>query len=258
VRDATKFSRMVAFGEALPALRARVHQDLQRKGLPRAKVLATVVRLLESTSMRIGNEEYRRQNGSFGLTTLRRRHVAIDGHTLLFRFTGKGGKRQQVLLTDRRLARILRDCHEIPGYELFQYLDQEGHRHAVDSADINDYLREAGGGDFTAKDFRTWMGSLLALGELRARGPSASPAEAERELLEVVDGVAGQLGNSRAICRQFYIHPELLEGFLEGRLFEQLDDLSLEALDGLSEEESILLALLRAHRPGSSSRKRRP
>jgi DNA topoisomerase-1 len=178
VRDETKFGRMIAFGEALPALRARVASDLARTGLPREKVLAAVVRLLETTLIRVGNEEYARENRSFGLTTLRSRHVAIAGATLRFRFRGKSGKEHSVAISDRRLARVVRACRELPGHELFQYLDESGERQVVDSDDVNAYLRAATGEDFTAKDFRTWGGTVLALSALLA-GPAelARPAK---------------------------------------------------------------------------------
>ena len=245
VRDETKFGRMVAFGEALPRLRARLESDLALPGLPREKVLAAVVRLLETTLIRVGNQEYARDNDSFGLTTMRSRHVDIAGATLRFRFRGKSGKEHDVAIADRRLARVVRACRELPGHELFQYVDESGERQAVSSDHVNDYLRAVTGEDFTAKDFRTWGGTVLALAALRAAdtgcsagdggpagstgkgGPAGSPPqarldgrerEANRAIVEAVKRVAGQLGNRPAICRKYYVHPAVIAAFLEGRL----------------------------------------
>jgi DNA topoisomerase-1 len=236
VRDETKFGRMAAFGEALPRLRARLEDDLALPGLPREKVLAAVVKLLETTLIRVGNEEYARENDSFGLTTLRSRHVDIAGATVRFHFRGKSGKEHDVAITDRRLARVVRACRELPGYELFQYVDESGERQAVSSDDVNEYLRAVTGEDFTAKDFRTWGGTVLALAALRTGGavrsagdaqlpgrpPQAQRARREREangaIVEAIKRVAGQLGNRPAICRKYYVHPEVIAAFLDGRL----------------------------------------
>jgi DNA topoisomerase-1 len=218
VRDATKFGRMVAFGEALPRLRARVAEDLALPGLPREKVLAAVVRLLETTLIRVGNEEYARQNHSFGLTTLRTRHVEIAGAEMRFQFRGKSGKDHSVTIADRRLARVVRACRDLPGHELFQYLDESGERQAVSSEDVNGYLREVTGEDLSAKDFRTWGGTLLALSALAAMGCAASDTEASRCVAAAVKLVAEHLGNRPAICRKYYIHPAVLEAFSAGRL----------------------------------------
>jgi hypothetical protein len=222
VRDATKFGRMVAFGEALPRLRARVASDLALPGLARGKVLAAVVRLLETTLIRVGNEEYARQNRSFGLTTLRNRHVEIDGAELRFHFRGKSGKDHSVSVADRRLARIVRACRDLPGHELFQYVDEAGARQSVTSEDVNGYLREATGEDLSAKDFRTWGGTVLALSALSAIGCASSAAEANRCMAAAVKLVAEQLGNRPAICRKYYVHPAVLEAFAGGRLAEAL------------------------------------
>jgi DNA topoisomerase-1 len=222
VRDETKFGRMVAFGEALPRLRARIDEDLARPGLPLEKVVAAVVRLLETTLIRVGNEEYARENGSFGLTTMRSRHVEIAGATLRFHFRGKSGKDHNVAISDRRLARVVRACRELPGHELFQYLDEAGERRTVGSGDVNDYLRQATGEEFTAKDFRTWGGTLLALAALQAAadcpGPEGPPREAKRAVAEALERVAAQLGNRPAICRKYYVHPAVIDAFLGGRL----------------------------------------
>ena len=217
VRDADKFGRLASFGAALPRLRRRVARDLRRPGLPRERVLATVVRLLETTLLRVGNEEYARANDSYGLTTLRNRHVAVTRDAIRLEFRGKHGVRQRARVSDARLASVVRRCRELPGQVLFQYVDAAGECRSVGSGDVNAYLREATGSDFTAKDFRTWFGSLAALDRLRGRCP-ASPAQARRIVAEVVREVAQLLGNTPAICRKCYVHPAIVEAFLEGRL----------------------------------------
>lgn len=216
-RDAAKFDHILEFGRRLPRVRRRVAQDLRKSGLPRERVIATVVRLLESTLVRVGNEEYARSNGSFGLTTLRDRHVSVRGDKLTFEFRGKSGIAHCVSVSDPALARIVRRCTDIPGQELFQWIDGEGERHRIDSADVNEYLRDAAGGNFTAKDFRTWFATLEALQALR-KVPAAEPAEAKKQLLATIAAVAKRLGNTPAICRKCYIHPEVMEAYLDGRL----------------------------------------
>jgi DNA topoisomerase-1 len=216
-RDAAKFDRMLEFGRSLPRIRRRVAQDLRKSGLPRARVLATVVRLLEFTLVRVGNEEYARANGSFGLTTLRDRHVSVRGDELTFEFRGKSGVAQCVRISDPALARIVRRCADIPGQELFQWIDKKGGRHRIDSADVNDYLRDASGGAFTAKDFRTWFATVEALQALR-RKPARNQGEVKRELTATVAAVAQRLGNTPTICRKCYIHPEVLNAYADGRL----------------------------------------
>ena len=221
-RDETKFGRMVAFSEVLPKIRARVEADLGRPGLPREKVLATVVRLLECTNIRVGNDEYARTNGSYGLTTLRDKHVEVSGGSLRFSFRGKSGKTHEVELSDRRLARIVRRCRDVPGEELFQYLDDDGNRQTIDSGDVNDYLREISGQEFTAKYFRTWAGTMLAVAELRALGPMATEREAKSAIVRAIDRVATQLNNTRAVCRKYYIHPTVFETYLAGTMLAAL------------------------------------
>jgi DNA topoisomerase-1 len=216
-RDATKFDRMLEFGRALPRIRRRVAKDLRASGLPKEKVLATIVRLLECTLIRVGNEEYARSNGSFGLTTLRDRHVALKSGALMLEFRGKSGVRQSALVTDRRVARIVRDCRDIPGQELFQWIDEHGERRPIGSGDVNDYLRDASGGPFTAKDFRTWFATLEALERLRKERPG-STNEARKQVLATVKAVSDKLGNTPAICRKCYIHPEVLSAHEAGRL----------------------------------------
>jgi len=216
-RDATKFDRMLEFGASLPRIRRRVAKDLRIGGLPKEKVLATIVRLLECTLIRVGNEEYARTNGSFGLTTLRDRHVELRSGTLLLGFRGKSGVEQRALVTDKRIARIVRDCRDIPGQELFQWLDENGERRPIDSSDVNEYLREASGGEFTAKDFRTWFATLEALARLRKARPG-SANDAKKQVLDTVKAVSEKLGNTPAICRKCYIHPEVLSAHEAGRL----------------------------------------
>jgi DNA topoisomerase I len=249
VRDETKYGRMLLFGEALPRIRQQVEHDLALHGLPRAKVLATVVQLLETTLMRVGNEEYARANDSFGLTTLRDRHVDIAGTTLRFHFRGKSGKDHTVEINDRRLAMIVKRCQEIPGQELFQYRDDEGQRRTIDSADVNAYLRQVTGQDFTSKDFRTWNGTVLAVRALQTCGVGESAAQAKKAVVEAIKTVAAQLGNTPAICRKCYVHPAVIEAYLEGILLEVLQRLDQAdpavVIQGLSAEEGKVLAFLR-------------
>ena len=246
VRDETKYSRMVAFSEVLPKIRARVDADLGRPGLPREKVLATVVRLLECTNIRVGNDEYARANGSYGLTTLRDKHVEVSGGNLRFSFKGKSGKTHEVELSDRRLARIVQRCRDVPGEELFQYLDEDGARQTVGSGDVNDYLREVSGQEFTAKDFRTWSGTLLAVTALREVGPMDTDREAKAAIVQAVDRVAEQLNNTRAVCRKYYIHPTVLESYLAGTLLSGLGNgtRAAAASTALTHEEKALVRLL--------------
>ena len=246
VRDESKFGQLVEFGEALPAIRRRVDLDMRKLGLPREKVLATVVRLLEMTMARIGNPEYARANRSFGLTTLRDRHVKISGHTLRFRFTGKSGKDHDLQVTDRRVARIVRACQDIPGYEVFKYLDEEGQAQNIDSGDVNAYVREISGADFTAKLFRTWAGSVQALEGLRDIGPATSPTEAGKNVVQVVKDVASALGNTPAVCRKSYIHPALIDAYVKGTLHESLPSISRKSKPPrMTANERLLLAYLK-------------
>jgi len=216
-RDTAKFGRMLEFGRALPRVRRRVTQHLRLPGLPREKVLAAIVRLLECTLVRVGNEEYARANGSYGLTTLRDRHVNIKGSTLRFEFRGKSGIMHSVALSDPALARIVQRCQDIPGQELFQWIDEDGQRRGIDSNDVNEYLREACGSDFTAKDFRTWFATIEALKLLSPR-PHVPTRQAQKHLKEAIALVASRLGNTATICRKCYIHPAVVAGYLEGAL----------------------------------------
>ncbi|MNF62876.1 Eukaryotic DNA topoisomerase I, catalytic core [compost metagenome] len=216
-RDSAKYDRLLSFGSALPGLRTRIDSHLGETGMGRDKMLATVVALLDRTLIRIGNHRYVRENSSYGLTTLRNRHIAVNGSKIRFSFKGKSGIEHRVSLDSPRLARILRNCLDLPGQLLFQYLDEDGQRHSVSSEDVNDYLRSQIDGDFTAKDYRTWAGSALALEGLRqaARNTATSPSQ---QVTEVVKQVAQRLGNSPAICRKCYIHPAIVEAFIAGEL----------------------------------------
>ena len=218
VRDSGKYDRVIAFGRALPRLRARVERDLGLRGLPRDKVLAAVIRVMELTLIRVGNEEYARANKSFGLTTLRDRHAKIGTETAVFEFRGKSGKVHTTGFSNRRLARIVRACQDLPGQRLFQYLDDEGARRAVESADVNAYLREALGDDFSAKDFRTWAGTIFAARALAGSPSCETPSEAKRQVNLCVKAVAGLLGNTAAVCRKAYIHPSVIEAYETGAL----------------------------------------
>jgi DNA topoisomerase-1 len=240
VRDETKYGRMIAFGRALPAIRARIDHDLRRPGLPREKVLATIVRLLETTLIRVGNEEYARENRSYGLTTLRSRHVDVHGSELRFSFRGKSGKEHHVALHDRRLARVMRRLQELPGQEVFQYVDDDGARVSIDSDDVNAYLREIAGEEFSAKDFRTWAGTVLCSVALRELDAATSETEAKHNVAQVVKQVAQQLGNTPAVCRACYVHPTVIEAYLEASPDRPFADALGRELTATAEAESTL------------------
>ena len=218
VRDQAKYGRLAAFARALPRIRRKVSRDLALPGLPREKLLAAVIRLLETTFIRIGNEEYARENASFGLTTLRERQVRVDGARVRFRFRGKSGVPHVVSLADRRIASIVRHMQDLPGEELFQYVDERGAPHAVESSDVNAYLKSIAGAEFTSKDFRTWAGTLLCLRVLRRLDAPESAAAGRREVAHAVEAVARELRNTKAVCRKCYIHPIVVQTYLEGRL----------------------------------------
>jgi len=251
-RDGTKFDRMLDFGHALARIRRRVSSDLHQQGLPREKVLAAIVRLLECTLVRVGNEEYARANGSFGLTTLRDRHVALNGATVNLEFRGKSGIVHQVSIADRAVARIIRDCRDIPGQELFQWIDTDGARRPLYSADVNEYLREASGGDFTAKDFRTWFATVEALDLLKRRVPPDTDRETRKHIVEAVTTVARKLGNTPTICRKCYIHPVILSAYGEGRLA------AVAALPAARALRALLTPRARARRPRRTQRRSNP
>ena len=222
VRDQTKFSRMLAFGSALEKVRERVEQDLKLPGLPKQKVLATIVRLLETTCMRVGNDEYAKENSSYGLTTLHDKHVEISGPKLRFKFRGKSGQQQDIELSDPRIAKIVKQCRDIPGWELFQYVDSNGERCRIDSTDVNSYLKEITGEDFTAKDFRTWGGTGLAVLAFEEFGKSDSQSDAKKNVVDVIKRVAKQLGNRPATCKKYYVHPAIIDAYTTGELFQEL------------------------------------
>ncbi len=247
VRDQTKYERVVDFGRALPTIRAAVDRDLALPGLPREKVLAAVVRLLDSTAIRVGNASYARDNGSYGLTTMRDQHVNVFGSRLRFRFTGKGGKRAVVDITDRRLARVVKRCQDLAGEELFQYVDDDDDIRTIASEDVNEYLRSIAGSDFTAKDFRTWTGSVLAAQALAEAGGFRSQHEAKGKVADAVKSVAARLGNTPAVCRACYIHPVVLEAYAGRRLraaWRGASGSGSSPKDGLRTDEAALLRIL--------------
>jgi DNA topoisomerase I len=248
IRDETKYARMIAFARELPKIRRRVRKDMALSGLPRNKVLATVVRLLEVSLIRVGNEEYARENDSFGLTTMRDKHVAIHGSAMRFHFRGKAGKWHNVDVRDRRLAKIVERCQDLPGQELFQFVDDDGGRHDVRSEDVNEYLRAISGRDFTAKDFRTWAGTVLAALALREFEKFDTRAQAKKNVVAAIEAVAKKLGNTPAVCRKCYIHPHVLDSYLDGSLVETLkqraERVISRSLRGLTAEEAAVLGLL--------------
>lgn len=267
VRDDAKYGRMITFGQALPALRARVSADLARRGMPREKVLAATVRLLEETHIRVGNEEYARENHSFGLTTLHNDHVDVAGSTAHFHFKGKSGIDHAIDLRDRRLARIIRQCQELPGNELFEYMDEDGQPRAVDSADVNTYLQEISGHDFTAKDFRTWAGTVLAARALADCDECQNETQPKRAIAQAIKTVAARLGNTPAVCRKCYVHPAVLDSYSSGTLLSRLGHRAAQDENSASPgvvptdempdsqaspaEEQAILELLRASLPAS-------
>jgi DNA topoisomerase-1 len=248
VRDENKYEKMVLFGQAISKIRKRVDADLSLPGLPRTKILATVVQLLERTFIRVGNEEYARDNKSFGLTTMRDQHVEVKGSKLRFRFRGKSGIRHEVDVTDRRMAKIVAKLQDLPGQELFQYVDEEGEIHDITSQDVNDYLHEITNEDFTAKDFRTWAGTVMAAIALQAVGGFETKKQAKANIKNAISAVSKLLGNTPAICRKCYVHPAVLETYLSGNAIEGLkqrtkDALESEAID-LREGEAAILKFL--------------
>lgn len=250
IRESTKYERMLDFARALPALRERLAEHMAMKGLPREKVLATVVNLLESTLIRVGNDDYARNNKSYGLTTLKTRHVAVNGSELRFQFQGKSGKTWRLTVKDRRIARIVRACQDLPGQELFQYIDEDGERRDVTSSDVNAYLREITGRDITAKDFRTWHGTVLAAMALQELQGFDSQAALKKNVKAAIEQVASRLGNTPTICRKCYVHPELLTAYAEGQLLLEIkEEAEAELRDDLARlrpEEAAVLSLLQA------------
>ena len=222
VRDQTKFGRMLAFGAALDKIRKQVDEDLRLPGHPQRKVVAAVVRLLESTCMRVGNDEYTRTNESFGLTTLLDQHVNVSGARMRFKFRGKSGQDQDIEISDPRIAKIVKTCRDIPGQELFQYLDDDGSRCRIDSLDVNEYLRDITQEDFTAKDFRTWGGTGLAAIAFEELGPFETQSGSKKNVVAAIKMVASKLGNRPATCRKYYVHPAVIEAYTSGTLLDIL------------------------------------
>src|SRR5438270_491056 len=253
IRDVNKFDRMAGFAKVLPRIRRQVSRDMSRDGLPKQKVVATIVRLLETTFIRVGNEEYAKQNRSFGLTTLRNRHVDVKGSTVRFLFHGKSGVEVQVGFTDRRVARVIKRCEELPGQKLFQYIDAEGEHRTVSSDDVNQYLRDVTGEDFTAKDFRTWAGTVLAASALREGAGFESETDAKRNVVAAIDQVARKLGHTRAVCRRSYVHPAVIDTYMDGRLETVLGAAASRVPARPKSDEAAVLALVRrkAKRIGS-------
>ena len=249
IRDETKYARMVGFAGVLPKIRRRIKKDMGLPGMPRNKVLATVVRLLEVSLIRVGNDEYARDNNSFGLTTMRNQHVDVEGANLRFHFRGKAGRWHNVDIHDRRLAKIVERCQDLPGQELFQFVGGDGTRHDVRSEDVNEYIREITGQDFTAKDFRTWAGTLLAAMALREFEVFETKAQAKKNIVTAIEAVAGKLGNTPAVCRKCYVHPQVLDSYLEGTLaktlMQRVKKTVPKSLRGLTAEEAAVFGLLR-------------
>ncbi len=261
IRDENKYGRILAFAKALPVIREKVNNDLRLQGLPRDKILATVVRLLETSHIRVGNEEYARQNKSYGLATLRNRHVNVSGSTIRFEFRGKSGVEHALDINDRRLAKIIKRCQDLPGYELFQYLDDDGQRHTIDSSDVNEYIRQIAGEEFSTKDFRTWAGTVLAARALRQFETSESDSQTKRNIVQAVESVAKKLGNTKAVCRKCYIHPAVIDAYMDGSLLRVLKRrVRKEMTDSLHElepEEAAVLGLFRQRVKSDSATRNR-
>lgn len=247
-RDENKYEKMIVFGQALPKIRRRLTRDLKKRGLPREKVLATIVELLERTFIRVGNEEYAKENKSFGLTTMRNRHVDVRGGTVRFQFKGKSGIEHDIGVDDRRVAKIVRKLQDLPGQEVFQYLDDEGERHNLSSDDVNSYLHEITGEEFTAKDFRTWAGTVMAAIALQAQDAFENKSQAKKNVKAAITAVAKVLGNTPAVCRKCYVHPAVLETYLDGSLIEglqkQTEKTFAKSLKELRSGEAAVLSFL--------------
>ncbi|MCE5317060.1 MAG: DNA topoisomerase IB [Parachlamydia sp.] len=248
VRDETKYNKMVAFAQSLPSLRKRINRDMALPGLPKEKVLATVVHLLEVTLIRIGNEEYVRENNSYGLTTMRNHHVDVDGTKIMFNFRGKSGKKFSISLQDKRLAKIVKRCKELPGQDLFEYIDDEGNPVSISSTDVNEYLQNMTNDHFTAKDFRTWAGTVLAYFALQKFQQFDTDVEAKKNIVQAIENVAKKLGNTPSVCRKCYVHPEVFHAYLDGTLIKTIKQRAeqeiVASLEDLSSEESAVLAFL--------------
>src|SRR5262245_32552064 len=247
VRDEVKYGRLIAFAQALPKIRRRAAVDARKSGLPRAKVLAAVVQLLEKTLIRVGNEEYARDNGSIGLTTMRDQHARVSGSIVRFEFRGKSRIHHAVDLHDAHLAKVVKACRDLPGYELFQFIDDDGARQTIDSSDVNAYLREASGEEFTAKDFRTWAGTVLAAKALAAAASFTSNGDGKRKIVAAIESVAKRLGNTRSVCRKCYIHPAILDAYMDGATIDTIGARAARmarAARGLTAEEAAVVGLI--------------
>lgn len=248
-RDETKYGRMMSFGRALPLIRERTNQDLKKPDLSRERVLASLVQLLEKTLIRVGNEEYSKANKSYGLTTMRNRHVDVEGAKIHFEFKGKSGVKHSIDLSDKRLARVLDKLSDLPGQEVFQYVDESGERHSVGSSDVNAYLKEISGEDFSAKDFRTWAGTVLASLALQEFEKFDSETQAKRNIMQAIENVSSRLGNTPSVCRKCYVHPAVLDSYLDGSLAGGLEQYVAqemdESLSKLQPEEAAVMVLLR-------------
>lgn len=247
IRDQNKFSRMLAFSQALPDIRRRLEQDLALPGLPKQKVLATVLKLMELTRIRVGNEEYAKTNNSYGLTTLQDDHVNVSGSKIQFQFRGKSGVDHEIEVSDKQLAKIVKRCQDLPGQELFQYLDDNKQAQDITSSDVNDYLREITGQDFTAKDFRTWAGTVLAVSHLAEIGKFTSQTAAKKNITQAIKSVASYLGNRPATCRKYYVHPNVLESYLDESLHDVVEkhrSIVIEDCHALQAEELVVVALV--------------
>jgi DNA topoisomerase-1 len=258
VRDATKYHRMISFAAVLPRIREQVQRDLSLNGLSREKVLGAVVRLLEATAIRVGNEEYARKNGTFGLATLKNRHVDVSGGRIRFQFRGKSGVQHAIDLEDKRLAKIIKSCQDLPGYELFQYIGDDGELHAIDANDVNEYLKQIAGEEFTTKDFRTWNGTVLAACALKELKPmnGSSRAQLKRNIVQAIEAVAKRLGNTKAVCRKCYIHPAIIQAYEDGSLFRSLR-IRVSGNDGaLSSDEAAVASFLRRQAKLETGRRR--
>jgi len=249
LRNETKFHRLYEFGKVLPSIRLKLEEDLAKKELSEEKVLATVVSLMERTYIRIGNDEYEKTNGSYGLTTLKDNHVKIDGDKIFFSFKGKKGIDHKITLKNKRLARMVKQCRDIRGKELFQYFDTEGNRKPIDSGMVNRYIKDASGGDFTAKDFRTWAGTLNIIRAFKSIGESESETDCKKKIIAALDEVSKQLGNTRTVCKKYYVHPGIIKLYEERNLLKYLNELDTieipDDLTGLTTEERVLMKILK-------------
>ena len=257
VRDETKYDRIIGFAKALPLIRERTAEDLRGTKLTREKVLALVVQLLEKTLIRVGNGEYARENQSFGLTTLRDGHVNVSGQRVRFSFRGKSGIEHDIDLDDRRLARAIKACRDIPGYDLFQYYDESGERHPISSDDVNAYLKEITGQDYSSKDFRTWAGTVLAAQTLKEFEKVDSETRAKKNIVTAVEAVAKRLGNTKAVCRKCYIHPAIFDAYLDGSMLKTIADRARHEAgkaDDFTEAEAAVLRMLERRLASASGR----